>query len=76
MLSACFFESSPLTLNLGKYLRVPLIHSRITEATYRSVVIKVQQKLTAWKGTFCGAAMVTTRGITQIFWIIRNCGVN
>ncbi|CAL8138061.1 unnamed protein product [Prunus armeniaca] len=41
---------SPLTSNLGKYLGVPLIHSRINKATYRSVVDKVQQKLTAWKG--------------------------
>ncbi|CAL8992016.1 unnamed protein product [Prunus brigantina] len=41
---------SPLTSNLGKYLGVPLIHSRLNKATYRSVVDKVQQKLTAWKG--------------------------
>ncbi|KAI5344525.1 hypothetical protein L3X38_012402 [Prunus dulcis] len=41
---------SPLTSNLGKYLGVPLIHTRLTKATYRSVVDKVQQKLTAWKG--------------------------
>ncbi|KAI5343373.1 hypothetical protein L3X38_011249 [Prunus dulcis] len=38
----------------GKYLEVPLIHSRITKATYRSVVDKVQQKLTAWKGKLLG----------------------
>ncbi|CAL9019822.1 unnamed protein product, partial [Prunus brigantina] len=41
---------SPLTSNLGKYLGVPLIHSRLNKTTYRSVVDKVQQKLTAWKG--------------------------
>lgn len=40
---------SPLAKDLGKYLGVPLIHSRITKSTYREIVEKVQSKLASWK---------------------------
>ncbi|OMO73212.1 reverse transcriptase, partial [Corchorus capsularis] len=38
----------PLTEDLGKYLCVPLIHSRVTKKTYWSLVEKVQEKLANW----------------------------
>ncbi|KAK8930502.1 hypothetical protein KSP39_PZI016628 [Platanthera zijinensis] len=38
-----------LTKNLGKYLGVPLIHGRITKATYVEIVEKVASRLTSWK---------------------------
>ena len=40
---------SPMTKDLGKYLGVPLIHGRITNRTYNSVIEKVQQRLATWK---------------------------
>lgn len=40
----------PLTSCLGNYLGVPLIHSRITQATYFHIVDKIQQRLSVWKG--------------------------
>ena len=36
--------------NLGKYLGMPLIHSRITSRTYAPIVDKVQSRLAGWKG--------------------------
>ncbi|CAL8076880.1 unnamed protein product [Prunus armeniaca] len=41
---------SPLTNNLGKYLGMPLLHSRVTKATYESLVDKVKHRLASWKG--------------------------
>ncbi|KAE8707428.1 hypothetical protein F3Y22_tig00110384pilonHSYRG00841 [Hibiscus syriacus] len=35
--------------NLGKYLGVPLLHSRITKASYSYIVSRVRDKLTRWK---------------------------
>ncbi|XP_062007342.1 uncharacterized protein LOC133724594 [Rosa rugosa] len=40
---------SPLTSNLGKYLGMPLIHSRVNMHTYSELVDKVQNKLAGWK---------------------------
>ncbi|XP_040372858.1 uncharacterized protein LOC112194030 [Rosa chinensis] len=40
---------SPLTTDLGKYLGMPLIHSRITKSTYASILDKVQNRLAGWK---------------------------
>ncbi|PRQ26177.1 putative RNA-directed DNA polymerase [Rosa chinensis] len=40
---------SVLTKNMGKYLGMPLIHSRITKHTYASIVDKVQGRLAGWK---------------------------
>ncbi|CAL9005576.1 unnamed protein product [Prunus brigantina] len=42
-------SGSPLTDCLGKYLGVPLIHKRVTKATYFEIVDKVQRRLSAWK---------------------------
>ena len=40
---------SPLTDNLGTYLGMPLIHSRVTATTYTKLVDKVQSRLASWK---------------------------
>lgn len=40
---------SPSTDNLGKYLGMPLIHSRINKYTYANIVDKVQNRLSGWK---------------------------
>ncbi|KAK0580349.1 hypothetical protein LWI29_000920 [Acer saccharum] len=40
---------SPITSNLGNYLGVPLIHSRITKSTYKEILEKSQQRLASWK---------------------------
>ncbi|KAK9278780.1 hypothetical protein L1049_028358 [Liquidambar formosana] len=39
----------PLTADLGKYLGVPLIHSRVSKETYFYVLDKVQNHLFGWK---------------------------
>jgi hypothetical protein len=40
---------SPITKDLGLYLGMPLIHSRVTKKTYSSTVDKVQARLASWK---------------------------
>ncbi|XVF02613.1 hypothetical protein REPUB_Repub04eG0190100 [Reevesia pubescens] len=40
----------PLTDNLGTYLGVPIIHSRVKKETYAPLVYKVFKKLAGWKG--------------------------
>ncbi|KAM1032357.1 hypothetical protein ACFX2C_036031 [Malus domestica] len=40
---------SPLTSDLGHYLGVPLLHSRVNKETYGNIVEKVQRRLSAWK---------------------------
>lgn len=40
---------SPLTNDLGKYLGMPMIHSRVTKHTYANLVDKVQGRLASWK---------------------------
>ncbi|XP_050386378.1 uncharacterized protein LOC126802738 [Argentina anserina] len=40
---------SPITEDLGKYLGMPLIHSRTNKFTYIGIVDKVQNRLSSWK---------------------------
>ncbi|XP_061998979.1 uncharacterized protein LOC133716290 [Rosa rugosa] len=40
---------SPLTNDLGKYLGMPLIHSRVNKNTYASIFDKIQCRLSSWK---------------------------
>ncbi|CAL2244240.1 unnamed protein product [Prunus armeniaca] len=35
--------------DMGNYLGVPLVQGRVTKATYKGVLVKVQAKLAAWK---------------------------
>ncbi|KAH9671615.1 putative ribonuclease H protein [Citrus sinensis] len=37
-----------VTKNLGKYLGLPILHSRVTKATYQGILDKVQQRLSGW----------------------------
>lgn len=39
----------PRTNDLGKYLGVPLIHGRVTKATFQDIIEKVQGRLSSWK---------------------------
>lgn len=39
----------PLTSDLGKYFGVPLLHQRVTKATYYHILEKVQARLAGWK---------------------------
>lgn len=40
---------SPLTANLGRYLRLPLIHQRISHNTYLVTLDNMKKRLTSWK---------------------------
>ncbi|XP_004306074.1 PREDICTED: putative ribonuclease H protein At1g65750-like [Fragaria vesca subsp. vesca] len=40
---------SPLTNDLGKYLGMPLIHSRVNKHTYDGIFDQVQSRLSSWK---------------------------
>ena len=39
------------TNNLGKYLGVPLIHSRTTTSTYKAILEKTVSRLSSWKAS-------------------------
>ena len=45
--SIATISGSPLTACLGKYLGVPLIHSRISKTTYQEIIEKVQKRLSS-----------------------------
>ena len=47
---------SPLTGDLGKYLGMPLIHSRVSKNTYSDLVDKVQSRLAGWKSKILNIA--------------------
>ncbi|VVA23746.1 PREDICTED: ribonuclease H At1g65750, partial [Prunus dulcis] len=42
-------SGSPLSNNLGKYLGVPIIHTRVTKDTYQEIIDKVKKRLSSWK---------------------------
>ncbi|CAN1796639.1 Putative ribonuclease H protein At1g65750 [Linum perenne] len=39
----------PLTLNLGRYLGVPILHERTSSQTYQGIIDRISKKLTGWK---------------------------
>lgn len=41
-----------ITTDLGKYLGVPLLHTKITKLMYFPLLQKVQSRLSSWKGKF------------------------
>ncbi|CAL8989754.1 unnamed protein product [Prunus brigantina] len=43
--SIATISGSPHSSNLGKYLGVPLIHTRVNKTTYQEVIAKVQKRL-------------------------------
>lgn len=52
--------SSSMSNNLGDYLGMPLIQSRVTMSTYAGIVDKVDKKLTLWKSKVLSMAGMTT----------------
>lgn len=50
----------PLTNDLGKYLGMPLVHSRISKQTYAEVIDKVQNRLAGWKSKTLNMAVRLT----------------
>lgn len=51
---------SSLSDNLGDYLGMPLIQSRVTKSTYAGIVDRVHKKLTSWKSKVLSMAGRTT----------------
>lgn len=49
-----------LTQNLGKYLGISLLHSRVSESHFNSTVERVQSKLTVWVNDALNLAGHTT----------------
>ena len=37
-----------ITKNLGRYLGIPLLHSRVTTTTYQEIVDKVEKRMSTW----------------------------
>nr|KYP70239.1 Putative ribonuclease H protein At1g65750 family [Cajanus cajan] len=68
--------------NLGKYLGIPLHHSRVNRATYSGIIEKVTQRLNNWKAkslSFAGRLTLTKSFLTalpsytmQTVWLPRN----
>ena len=51
-----------ITIDLGKYLGVPLIHKRVKRYTYQYLVYETNQKLSSWKSkvlSFAGRVVFT-----------------
>ncbi|GLT62306.1 hypothetical protein SLA2020_349540 [Shorea laevis] len=46
----------PLTMDLGTYLGVPIIHGKFKVATYKYILEKMQLKLAGWKQSFLSLA--------------------
>lgn len=49
-----------LTSNLGKYLLMPSIHTRVTMSTFKFLLNKVYSRLTGWKPRYLSMACRTT----------------
>ncbi|CAL1354280.1 unnamed protein product [Linum trigynum] len=50
----------PTTMNLGRYLGVPVIHDRISKATYVDLIDRIDTRLAGWKAnTMSLAARIT-----------------
>nr|KYP59202.1 Putative ribonuclease H protein At1g65750 family [Cajanus cajan] len=68
--------------NLGKYLGIPLHHSRVNRATYSGIIEKVTQRLNNWKAkslSFARRLTLTKSVLTalpsytmQTIWLPRN----
>ncbi|XP_072066055.1 uncharacterized protein [Arachis hypogaea] len=48
------------TEDLGKYLGVPIIHSRVTKNTYKEIESKLNARLNSWKASSLSLAGRTT----------------
>ncbi|KAL7243686.1 hypothetical protein ACSBR1_015991 [Camellia fascicularis] len=50
----------PLTVELGKYLGVPLIHGRVNRGHFRTILERMQKQLAGWKTSVLSLAGRTT----------------
>ena len=51
-----------VTMDLGNYLGMPLLHSRVSKATYHGILEKVERKLNGWSAkhlSFVGRVTLT-----------------
>ncbi|CAL8991457.1 unnamed protein product [Prunus brigantina] len=55
--SIATISGSPHSSNLGKYLGVPIIHTRVDKTTYQEVIAKVQKS--AWRGVLYGTSTIS-----------------
>ncbi|KAL6141498.1 hypothetical protein ACLB2K_059786 [Fragaria x ananassa] len=60
---------SSLTADLGVYLGMPLIHSRVSASTYVNLVDKVQSRLASWKSKTLNMTDLVKKGIQ---WRVGN----
>ena len=56
-----------VTKNLGKYLGVPIIHSRVNKLTYQGILDKVNQRLSGWNAIHLSLAgrITLTQSVIQ-----------
>ncbi|KAH9770621.1 reverse transcriptase domain-containing protein [Citrus sinensis] len=56
-----------VTADLGKYLGMPLLHGRITKATYQEILDKVDQRLSGWSASHLSLAgrITLTQSVLQ-----------
>ena len=56
-----------VTTNLGNYLGMPLLHSRVSKATYHGILEKVERKLNGWSAKFLSLAgrITLTQSVLQ-----------
>ena len=67
------FSSTP---SLGKYLRIPIMHSRSSSLEYNFVLDRVKQKLARWKAnmlSFAGHAILIQASFAVIPSYIMQC---
>ena len=38
--------------NLGRYLGMPFLHSRVTKSTYQEIMDKVEKRLSTWNASY------------------------
>lgn len=61
------------TENLGKYLGVPLLHSRVTKQTYQFLIDRIQQKLVNWPSSKLSLAGRVTLAQSVLSTILTYC---
>ncbi|KAH9751258.1 putative ribonuclease H protein [Citrus sinensis] len=56
-----------VTTDLGNYLGMPLLHSRVSKATYHGILEKVERKLNGWSAKFLSLAgrITLTQSVLQ-----------
>ncbi|GKV23775.1 hypothetical protein SLEP1_g33471 [Rubroshorea leprosula] len=55
----------PLTIDLGRYLGVPILHGQPSASTYKLILEKIQVKLAGWKQTLLSMHLVNWRTVCR-----------